>query len=39
MGASRGRESTSVLLFVVLVLFAIIVLFFVIGYVIGNAVI
>ena len=39
MGADPGRESTSVLLFMVLVLFAIIVLFFVIGYVIGNAVI
>lgn len=39
MGADRGRESTRVLLFMVLVLFAIIVLFFVIGYVIGNAVI
>jgi hypothetical protein len=39
MGANGGRESTSVLLFMVLVLFAIIVLFFVIGYVIGNTVI
>jgi hypothetical protein len=39
MGANPGRESTSVLLFMVLVLFVIIVLFFVIGYVIGNTVI
>lgn|GEM_PF-3261480 len=39
MGAGRGRDGTSVLLFMVLVLFTIIVLFFAIGYAIGNIVI